>query len=72
MIAAATIVPDTIDAREGAIDESVVIAIPVNTRETPECGSNVKPRYFVTEGSALVNLPPIYAPPIFPTALDKI
>lgn len=72
MIAAATIVPETIEAREASIDVNVVTAIPVNTKDTPECGSNVNPRYFVTVEGALVNLPPIYAPPILPTALDNI
>lgn len=36
MIAAATIVPDTIEASEGAIPFSADTAIPVNTSETPE------------------------------------
>ena len=36
MIAAATIVPDTTDAREGSIEDNVVTDMPVNTHETPE------------------------------------
>ena len=36
IIAAATIVPETIDARDASIDVSVVTAIPVNTKDTPE------------------------------------
>ncbi len=71
MIAAATIVPDTIEAREVSIAAKVETAIPVNTKDTPEWGSYVNPRYFVTEGSAFVILPPQYAPPIFPAALEK-
>lgn len=59
IIAAATIVPDTIAASEGSKADNVVVAIPVNTSETPEWGSRVKPRYFVTAGGALVNFPPI-------------
>lgn len=34
--AAATIVPDTISASDGAKEDSAEAAIPVNTRETPE------------------------------------
>lgn len=72
IIAAATIVPDTIDEREGAKEERVFVAIPVNIKDTPEWGSSVNLRYFVTVGSALVSFPPIYANPIFPIALDNI
>ena len=36
IIAAATIVPDTIAASDESKEERVVVAIPVNTRETPE------------------------------------
>lgn len=72
MIAAATMVPDIIAARDELNDESVVVAIPVNTKETPECGSKVNPKNFVTVGSAFVNFPPMKAPPIFPTALDNM
>ena len=36
MIAAATIVPDTMEAREGSIAVEVVTAIPVNIKDTPE------------------------------------
>lgn len=36
IIAAATIVPDTIVASDGSKEERVVVAIPVNTKETPE------------------------------------
>ena len=36
MIAAATIVPETIVASDGSNDDSVVVAMPVNTSETPE------------------------------------
>lgn len=36
IIAAATIVPDTIEAREASIAVKVVTAIPVNTKDTPE------------------------------------
>ena len=72
IIAAATIVPDTIAASEGSMEFSVVTAIPVNTKDTPECGSNVNPRYLVTVGYAFVSLPPRYAPPILPTALEMI
>ena len=72
MIAAATIVPDTMEASDGSIEVSVVTAIPVKTRDTPECGSNVKPRYLVTEEQAFVIFPPKYAPPILPIALDII
>ena len=32
----ATIVPDTMEAREGSIAVKVVTAIPVNTKDTPE------------------------------------
>ena len=38
IIAAATIVPDTIAASEGSKADNVVVAIPVNTSETPEWG----------------------------------
>lgn len=65
-------VPDTIDARDASIAFSVVTGMPVNTRDTPECGNKVNPRYFVTVGSAFVIFPPKYAPPIFPAALDRI
>lgn len=50
IIAAATIVPDTIVASDESKEDKVVVAIPVNTKETPEWGSRVKPRYFVTTG----------------------
>ena len=46
MIAAATIVPDTIVARAVSVTVKVETAIPVNTRDTPEWGNNVNPRYF--------------------------
>lgn len=36
IIAAATIVPDTIVASDGSKEDRVVVAIPVNTKETPE------------------------------------
>ena len=72
IMAAATMVPDTMVAYEGAKDDKVVTAIPVKTNDTPECGNNVKPRYLVTVGTALVSLPPRYAPPILPMALEKI
>lgn len=36
MIAAATIVPDTIDARAASTTVKVETAIPVNTKDTPE------------------------------------
>ena len=48
IIAAATIVPDTILASEASIVSSVVVAIHVKTKDTPECGSSVNPKYFVT------------------------
>ena len=72
MIAAATIVPDTIVARAVSVTVKVETAIPVNTRDIPEWGNNVNPRYFVTAVSAFVILPPKYEPPIFPIALEKM
>lgn len=36
IIAAATMVPDTIDASDGSKEDRAVVAIPVNTKETPE------------------------------------
>ena len=71
-MAAATMVPDTIAAREESTEVNVVTAIPVNTKDTPEWGNSVKPRYFVTAGSAFVSFPPKNAPPIFPAALERI
>ena len=72
IIAAETIVPDIMVANDGSIKVIVLTAIPVNTNDTPESGSQVKPKYFVTFGSAFVHFPPKYAPPIFPIARDKI
>ena len=72
IIAATTIVPETMEAKEGSIEVSVVTAIPVKTSDTPECGNSVKPRYLVTSVQAPVNFPPIYAPPVLPMALDTI
>ena len=43
-------------------------AIPVNTRETPEWGSSVKPKYFFTVSGAWVTAAPKYAPLYLPTA----
>ena len=40
MIAAATIVPDIKAATDASVSESVVTAMPVNTRDTPEWGNN--------------------------------
>ena len=65
-------VPDTIDARDASIAVSIVTAMPVNTRDTPECGNKVNLRYFVTVGYTFVIFTPKYAPPIFPAALDRI
>ena len=72
IIAAATRVPETIADRAGSMPFNVVTAIPVNTRETHECGNSVNPRYRVTVGSAFVSFPPRNAPPIFPPARDKM
>ena len=59
-------------AREASISVNVVTAMPVNTKDTPELGNNVKPRYFVIVGSAFVIFPPKYAPPIFLAALESV
>ena len=72
MMAAATIVPEINAASSGSIALNAFTAIPVKTSDTPECGSNVNPRYFVTVGSAFVILPPRYELPIFPIARDTI
>lgn len=71
-MAGATMVPDIIVAGEESIEVNVVTAIPVNTKDTPEWGNNVNPRYFLTVGSAFVTFPPQKAPPIFPAALERI
>ncbi len=47
MTAAAAIVPCTICAHSGAGAAKTETAIPVNTKETPECGNNVNPKYFL-------------------------
>lgn len=44
IMAAATIVPDTIDARDASTTVKAETAIPVNTKDTPEWGNNVSPR----------------------------
>ena len=72
IIAAETTVPDTIFASDGSKPFKADTAIPVKTRETPECGRRVNPRYFVTAGSACVIFPPRKAPPIFPAARESI
>ena len=54
MTAAAAIVPCTICAHSGAGAAKTETAIPVNTKETPECGNNVNPKYFFTVTGALV------------------
>lgn len=56
--AAAAIVPCMIFALSGAGVESTETAIPVNTSDTPECGSNVSPKYFFTVSGDLVTLAP--------------
>ena len=40
MIAAATIAPDIKAATDASVSESVLTAMPVNTRDTPEWGNN--------------------------------
>ena len=57
-----------ISAHSGAGPLSTDTAIPVNTSETPECGSRVKPRYFFTVSGAWVTAAPKYAPLYLPIA----
>ena len=72
IMAAATMVPDMIDASEGSIGVKVAEAIPVKTNDTPECGKSVKPKYFVTAGAAFVIFPPKNALPIFPADRERM
>ncbi len=68
MTAAAAMVPRTISPywlKEPVREE---IAMPVSTRETPEWGMSVSPRYFRTVAGAPEIRAPMAAPPIFPTA----
>ena len=57
-----------IEAHSGAGTLNTDTAIPVNTRETPEWGSSVKPKYFFTVSGAWVTAAPKYAPLYLPTA----
>lgn len=70
--AAAAIVPCIIFAHSGAGPFKTETAIPVNTNDTPECGSNVSPKYFFTTCGERVIAAPKNAPLYFPTALDII
>ena len=72
MTAAAAMVPWMIWAHSGAGPCSTDTAMPVNTRDTPECGSRVKPRYLRTVSGAWVTAAPKYAPPYLPTARATI
>lgn len=63
MTAAAAIVPYTIWTSSGA-EESVAQMMPVKTNETPECGSSVRPRYFLTVSGMWVIFAPVIAPSI--------
>ena len=56
--------PVITDASDGSIAVKEVAAIPVNTRETPEWGKRVSPRYFFTVGGDFVITPPRSAPPV--------
>ena len=53
----------------GSAGESTEHTIPVNTRDTPECGSSVSPRYFLTVTGMPVIFAPVLAPKYFPKAL---
>ena len=70
--AADAIVPWIILAHSGAGVANDETAIPVKTRDTPECGNNVKPKYFLTVSGHLVIVAPNLAPKYFPKALVKI
>ena len=50
--------PVITDASDGSIAVKEVAAIPVNTRETPEWGKRVSPRYWFTVGGDFVITPP--------------
>lgn len=67
--AAAAIVPCIIRAHSGAGPDRTETAIPVNTRETPEWGSRVRPRYFLTVSGDFVTDAPKKAPKYLPQAL---
>ena len=54
MAAAAAIVPWMMEAHSGAGPSRMETAMPVKTRDTPEWGSRVKPRYFFTVSGAWV------------------
>ena len=61
--------PWIICAHSGAGLLKTDTAIPVKTKETPEWGSNVNPKYFLTVSGDLVILAPKYAPKYLPKAL---
>lgn len=54
--AAAAMVPCTILAHSGAGAFKTETAMPVNTKETPEWGRRVRPRYFLTVSGDFVML----------------
>lgn len=51
---------------------SVEQIIPVNTSDTPEWGSSVRPRYLHTVSGICVSFAPLLAPKYFPKALAAI
>lgn len=59
-----------------ALSESAVVnvfkTIPANTKETPEWGNKVSPRYLTTVEGAFMIFEPSSAPPIFPMARERI
>ena len=57
-----------IEAHSGAGPLSTDTAMPVNTSDTPECGSNVNPKNFLTVCGACVTDAPKYAPLYLPIA----
>lgn len=69
--AAAAIVPCTMLASSVFVAR-VEQAIHVKTSETPECGSNVRPRYFFTVSGIFIAFAPSLAPKYFPKPLAII
>ena len=55
IIAAAAIVPWTICTNSGA-EDNVEQMMPVNTKDKPECGKSVKPRYLPDPRTVIIQL----------------
>ena len=70
MTAAAAMVPWTMAEHSGAGPDSMETVIPVKTRETPEWGNRVRPRYFLTVLGEWVIQEPKYAPKYLPAARE--